>query len=188
MISEHTFHVSICGQIEAATFPLGISGNSLFCRYDIVTGPDWELMSGLASGITQCGHTGRQRDQITFNMPMEATYKSTNPFGWPQVVFSLYGTNFWGLEKVRGYARLTVPLCGGVQTYTAPVILPKSVYILSAMLDWVLDRSPELRDPKVLADGGKFKGLKTESYGELTVRLQTVSRGCRELGMEWGKG
>jgi B9 domain-containing protein 1 len=188
MISEHTFHISICGQIESATFALGTPGNSLFCRYDIVIGPDWELVSGLKSGITQCAQVGRQRDLITFNMPLEATFKSTNPYGWPQIVFSIYGSNFWGLETVRGYSRLSIPLSGGVQTYVAPIILPKSVYIWAAMIDWILDRSPELRDPKVLADGTKFKGLKTESYGELKVRLQTVSRGCRDLGMDWGKG
>lgn len=81
MISDSFFHLTVTGQIKNAYFPLGPDSSNLFCRYDVVTGPDWELVSGLKSGITQCAMAGPRMEYVTFNMPIEFTFKSTNPFG-----------------------------------------------------------------------------------------------------------
>lgn len=81
METENFFHLNITGQIDSAFFPIPPSSCSLFCRYDIVCGPDWELISGIKSGVTQNASAGRDTDSIVFNMPLEFTFKSTNPFG-----------------------------------------------------------------------------------------------------------
>lgn len=75
----------------------------------------------------------------------------------PQIVFSLYGSNMWGTETSRGYARIHVPLCGSEQTFNAPIIVAKCSNIWAAAVSFVSDRSPELRDPKILAEGLKNK-------------------------------
>ena len=76
------FYISTIGQLESVYFPLGTSSRSLHCRYEIVHGPDWELVSGQKSGVTQCASVGNQNfHTIIFNMPLEFTFKSTNPFG-----------------------------------------------------------------------------------------------------------
>lgn len=75
------FHISVTGQIEFASFPLGPDGSQLFVRYEVVAGPDWELVAGLSAGITQCSTSRPQDEKIVFNMPLEFSYKATNPFG-----------------------------------------------------------------------------------------------------------
>ena len=81
MSIENFFYLNIVGEIKSVKFPLGPNGSGVFCRYDIVAGDDWEIVSGIKSGITQCANSGKESDEIVFNMPIECTYKSTNIYG-----------------------------------------------------------------------------------------------------------
>lgn len=77
------FSLCITGQIVSATFPLGPDRDFIFCRYELVAGPDWQLFSGPQHGLTQMStnKSGHFNDKIVFNMPIEVTYRSTSPFG-----------------------------------------------------------------------------------------------------------
>lgn len=103
----------------------------------------------------------------------------------PQIVFSLYGTNWWRAESSRGYARIHVPLGGKPTTLRAPILTAQCSNLWSSLSSWFTDRNPELRDPKILLEGTKNKGLNMESYGELVITLQSISRGGEALCLEW---
>lgn len=81
MEASEYFFINIIGQIDYAYYPIGFDGQKLFCRYDVVAGPDWELVSGFSSGVTQNASVGETNDKVVFNMPVEMMFKSTNPFG-----------------------------------------------------------------------------------------------------------
>lgn len=81
MSIETFFYLNILGEIKSANFPLGSYGSGIFCRYDIIAGDDWELVTGIKMGITQCANAGKYSEDIVFNMPLECTFKSTNIFG-----------------------------------------------------------------------------------------------------------
>ncbi len=56
--------------------------NEIFIKYFFVSGQDWEFLSGIDEGSTQIGHKSiDQRQTIAFCFPIEATYRSTCPFG-----------------------------------------------------------------------------------------------------------
>lgn len=55
------------------------------------------------------------------------------------------------------------------------------------MTTWFTDRNPELRNPKMLLEGEKTKGLYVESYGEVVIALQSISRGGGQLSLDWGQ-
>lgn len=85
MDSDSAFHLHIVGQIEAARFVLGAPSRQLFARFDFVAGADWQLVSGVATGVTQCA-AGRDdpscgEEVVVFNMPVELMYKATNAHG-----------------------------------------------------------------------------------------------------------
>lgn len=192
-------------------FPIGCDTSKLFCRYDIMAGPDWELVSGLSTGITQYADVGSGRfEEIVFNMPIEVMYKSTNPYGckyntmtWnihyeralsftssvgPQITCSFYGNNWWGLETSQGYARLHVPM-GGQRSrqLRAPIIIARNTNVWSAMVSSLTARNPELRNPKMLAtDSRKAIRIPTESYGEVVLSLQSITRGVEKMGLDVG--
>lgn len=81
----------------------------------------------------------------------------------PQIVLSFYGTNFYGSEINLGYARIHVPVNihnedkNFKQNLIAPILIPKSTNIWASVVNWITDRNPELRDPKILASGTKNK-------------------------------
>lgn len=111
-------------------------------------------------------------------------------FAGPQIVFSLYGTNFWGTEVNLGYARLHVPCSISNERKSqpciirAPVFTPKSTNMWSSLMNLFTNKSPELRDPKILADGTKTKNLFTSSYGEIIVSLESITKGTDKLNFD----
>ncbi len=48
-----------------------------------------------------------------WNFPLDVTFKSTNPFGWPQLVVSVYGLDALGRDVVKGYGSIHLPTAAG---------------------------------------------------------------------------
>lgn len=89
METDSNFFINIIGQIESCSYPYGAGVSaSLFCRYEITAGPDWQLVSGATNGVTQSSATNK-RGQVVFNMPIEVMYKSTNPYGCMRLFYSI---------------------------------------------------------------------------------------------------
>ena len=102
MSTENFFYLNIVGQLKSCRFPMGPDAGSIFCRYvqviledliivtktkfisrfDVVVGADWEIVSGIKSGITQYASSSTSEfEEVVFNMPIECTFKSTNIYG-----------------------------------------------------------------------------------------------------------
>lgn len=91
--SNDYFLVKVHGQIECATFP-GEAFDQLYCKCQFVCGQDWAMMAGEEGDnkpervfISQiaCKSTDT-RQLFVWDLPIESTWKSTNPFGWPQLI------------------------------------------------------------------------------------------------------
>ncbi|EDV93016.1 B9 domain-containing protein 1 [Drosophila grimshawi] len=188
------FTLCVSGQIVSATFPLGPDREFIFCRFELIAGPDWQLVSGVQHGLTQMAtnKAGHFNDKIALSMPLDVTYKSTSPFGWPQILVSVFGQNGRGAETLLGYAHVHLPIFGNCRQEQqmshlseVPILMPKSPGMLADVTSWLLRRQPELKDPKVLLDNLQCKGLSMESYGTLEFQLHTIMRGARKLGYNW---
>lgn len=77
---DGTFLISITGQLEWIDITAS-AGSSWHCKYEIVTGPDWKVLSGLEAGVTQNATVSVNNDKIVFNFPIDITFQSTNPYG-----------------------------------------------------------------------------------------------------------
>jgi B9 domain-containing protein 1 len=86
----------------------------------------------LEEGTTQIAHKSVEiGSKIVFNFPLEATFRSTSPFGClylskkkrnlllffliigPQLVISGYGLDAFGNDVVRGYGTTHIPISPG---------------------------------------------------------------------------
>ena len=48
-------------------------------------------MQGIDQGFSQVARKGTSGDaSVVWNFPVDITFKSTNPFGWPRLVVSVY--------------------------------------------------------------------------------------------------
>ena len=78
--------------------------DNLFCRYSFSYGPEWRIMQGIDQGFSQVARKGTSGDaSVVWNFPVDITFKSTNPFGWPRLVVSVY-------SLVRFYSMHILPL------------------------------------------------------------------------------
>ena len=68
--------------------------DNLFCRYTFSHGPDWRILQGIDHGFSQVaqkgGGGGEANTGVVWNFPIDVTFKTTNPHGWPRVVVSVY--------------------------------------------------------------------------------------------------
>ncbi|XP_029913463.1 B9 domain-containing protein 1 [Myripristis murdjan] len=180
--SPSVFLLMVNGQIEGAHFP---EYDDLYCKYCFVYGHDWAPTSGLEEGISQITSKGRQSShKLIWNFPLEITFKSTNPSGWPQIVVSVYGPDTFGNDVVRGYGATHIPFTPGQHTRTIPMFVPESTSRLQKFTSWLLGRRPEYTDPKVVAQGEGRDVTRVCSQGFVTLSFNIVTKDMRKLGYE----
>ncbi|NP_001086557.1 B9 domain-containing protein 1 [Xenopus laevis] len=178
------FLLNVSGQIESAEFP---EFDDLYCKYSFVYGHDWAPTSGIEEGISQITSKSQGGKQtLVWNFPVEITFKSTNPYGWPQIVISVYGPDVFGNDVVRGYGAVHLPFTPGRHTRTIPMFVPESSSRLQRFTSWFMGRRPEFTDPKVVAQGEGREVTRVRSQGCVTVSFNVVTKDLKKLGYNTG--
>ena len=90
LLTRNYFLVNVHGQIESCFFP-GDDFDMVYCKCLFRNGPDWALLKDQNNNkevfISQTAtKSDDERQLFVWNLPFEATFKSTNAFGWPQIV------------------------------------------------------------------------------------------------------
>ena len=102
--------------------------DGLAIRYNFVTGSDWNLAGGMKQGAGQHsfkgGLTKDSSTRVVWNLPFEATFRSMNPFGWPQLVLYCTATDSDGQEFVRAYGCTHMPIEPGSHTKRVRMFTP----------------------------------------------------------------
>lgn len=158
------FTVCMNGQIERGYFP---EFRNVYCKYCYSYGTDWSIIGGSEEGASQISRSGQdERRLIVWNLPIEVTFSSSNPFGWPQIVVSAYALDTFGNDVIAGYGAVHIPPKPGRHKIKTALFVPESSSLLARFSAWLTGRRPELVDPKIAAQG--------EGRGVLTVQSQAV--------------
>ncbi|XP_029039392.1 B9 domain-containing protein 1 isoform X1 [Osmia bicornis bicornis] len=158
MSVEGEFFLSITGSIEHAEF---YDINNAYCKYGFHCGSEWTVVAGIEEGLTQmCKCSNDPRNLAVWNFPLEITFKSTSPHGWPQLIMSIYGLDIFGHDVIRGYGVCHLPLETGCHEKRVSVYVPESSSTLQRFAAWLTGRRPELIDPTILASGGGRERMK----------------------------
>lgn len=98
-------------QIESGFFP---TEDNLYCTWSLHHGSDWQVVAGTEEGTTQLASVPAGRPaKVVWNFPVDLTFKSTNVYGWPQLVLAVYGTDFlWVTRCQCGPASPLLPIVG----------------------------------------------------------------------------
>jgi len=96
------FLLSVTGQVATGVFAGG--HDDLYCKLCFVCGPDWSVTAGQEEGITQIARKDSDfgGQKVVWNFPLDVTFRSTCPFGWPQVVLSVFEIDAFGNEVNTG--------------------------------------------------------------------------------------
>ncbi|XP_059572904.1 B9 domain-containing protein 1 [Alligator mississippiensis] len=180
--SPSVFLLMVTGQIESAQFP---EFDDLYCKYCFVYGHDWVPTTGLEEGISQItSKSGDAQQTLVWNFPIDITFKSTNPYGWPQIVLSVYGPDVFGNDVVRGYGAVHVPFTPGRHERTIAMFVPESTSKLQKFTSWLTGRRPEFTDPRVVAQGEGREVTRVRSQGFVTISFNVVTKDMKKLGYD----
>ena len=160
-------------------------------QYQVVHGEDWSLISGLEDGITQIARGGRAPvtiggDRLVWNFPLDLAYKSTNVFGWPQIVISVYGSDAWGRDQILGYGCAHLPTQPGRHALRVRLFRPLASSGLQGFIGWIMGKTPEFSDPKFPAYGEGREVTRVESGGHVVLKLNMLTKGLEAFGYENG--
>jgi B9 domain-containing protein 1 len=170
--------LSVQGQIMSCQADFG---SELFCRFEFHAGSDWTIISGAEDGISQIARLGADH-KCTWNYPIEVVFKSSKPFGWPQVICCVYGQNFLGAQIVVGYGLFHLPTSAGHHVFNVPLFARWST-VMQKIRSVVTGAMPELIRFNFLAGGESREALKTESHGHIRVAFDVVISGLKKLDL-----
>ncbi|XP_030069028.1 B9 domain-containing protein 1 isoform X2 [Microcaecilia unicolor] len=144
-----------------------------------------ESANGLEEGISQITSKNHGIEQtMVWNFPLDISFKSTNPYGWPQIVISVYGPDVFGNDVVRGYGAVHVPFTPGRHRRIIPMFVPESSSKLQKFTSWFMGRRPEFTDPKVVAQGEGREVTRVRSQGFVTISFNVVTKDMKKLGYD----
>ncbi|XP_033323951.2 B9 domain-containing protein 1 [Megalopta genalis] len=185
MSGDGEFFLSIIGSIEHAEF---YDADNVYCKYGFHFGPEWTVVAGIEEGLTQmCKCSSDPRNLAVWNFPLEITFKSTNPHGWPQMIMSIYGLDLFGHDVIRGYGVCHLPLKTGYHEKRVAVYVPESSSTLQRFAAWLTGRRPELIDPAILASNGGRDLTRMRVEGAVTVTFNVVMKDFFKLGYKNGE-
>ena len=132
------FYVMCSGQIESAEF-YGV--DNLYCKYTFYYGQHWTPVAGVETAVSQISRKGREQSTVvTWNFPIEVTFRATNAHGWPRLVLSIYSIDMFGRDVVRGYGSIAIPPFAGQYVRYCRVFKPRPASALQSVLAWVTVR------------------------------------------------
>uniref|UniRef100_A0A7S1U318 B9 domain-containing protein 1 n=2 Tax=Phaeomonas parva TaxID=124430 RepID=A0A7S1U318_9STRA len=180
------FHLMVTGQIRSGDFD---GADNLYCRYSLVFGHDWTVCHGPDSGLSQIARRGGGVDPaLVWNFPIDATFKSTNPFGWPRIAISVYGVDGLGRDVIKGYGSVVIPTCPGKYERVVHMYAPVSSSLAQQLLAWIGGTPPEFFDSSFTAQGTGRDVTRVRACGTVRVTLNVLPRGLAAFGYDYGEG
>lgn len=158
-----------------------------YCKFRIVRGDDWQLLEGFEDGVTQVTRqSSGASPSLVWNFPLDVTYKSTNVFGWPQLVVAIYGIDGLGRDVVQGYGCAHLPTVPGRHTVHVRLFRPVSSSALKQLVGWLTGMPAEFADPELPARGEGREVTRVASGGSVSVRVNVLHRDMGAFGYEAG--
>jgi B9 domain-containing protein 1 len=179
MGSELPLTIHVQGQINEC---ITTKADKLYCRYLYSHGRDWSVATGENGGETQTAALSPTNVAV-FNHPINIAFQGSKPFGWPQLIFEIYGRNLFGQDMVVGYGAIHVPTKPGHHELEIPLFVPASASIMQTIIGFFTGVSPEYIKRDFIAGGSDREVTKTVSQGKLTLSLNVLIRGLKGLDL-----
>ena len=170
----------LTGQIESATY----EGNAaIYARYAFAHGDDWRVLRGVEEGITQMATPADSSANATCNFPVDISFKASCVFGWPQIVISVYGEDYFGRpDMILGYGAVHVPLAPGRHVLEIKTFRPLSSTLVGRFKSWLFGLRPEFVDSLFPSKAEGRDVTRVQSFGSVKVVLDVTLQGMERLG------
>ena len=180
------FRLFISGSIEYGNF---VGEEPIKVNYEFVSGEKWAKEDGIIKGSTQYSCKGEGiYNYYSYGLNFEISYRSTDPFGWPQLVLNCFTVDSKGNQIVKGYGCVHVPTSTGRHKRKVHIFRPTENSNLvgkffgynSANSD---DKNDDKTDPKVISSGQEREISRANCEGFINVVFQVVFRDVDKFGL-----
>ena len=180
------FRLFISGSIEYGNF---VGEEPIKVNYEFVSGEKWAKEDGIIKGSTQYSCKGEGiYNYYSYGLNFEISYRSTDPFGWPQLVLNCFTVDSKGNQIVKGYGCVHVPTSTGRHKRKVHIFRPTENSNLvgkffgynSSNSD---DKNDDKTDPKVISSGQERETSRANCEGFINVVFQVVFRDVDKFGL-----
>ena len=180
------FRLFISGSIEYGNF---VGEEPIKINYEFVSGEKWAKEDGFIKGVTQYSCKGEGiYNYYSYGLNFEISYRSTDPFGWPQLVLNCFTVDSNGNEIVKGYGCVHVPTSTGrhkrkIHIFRATEnsnLVGKFFGYNSSNSD---EKNDDKTDPKVISSGQEREISRANCEGFVNVVFQVVFRDVDKFGL-----
>ena len=180
------FRLFISGSIEYGNF---VGEEPIKVNYEFVSGEKWAKEDGIIKGSTQYSCKGEGiYNYYSYGLNFEISYRSTDPFGWPQLVLNCFTVDSKGNQIVKGYGCVHVPTSTGRHKRKVHIFRPTENSNLfgkffgynSSNSD---DKNDDKTDPKVISSGQEREISRANCEGFVNVVFQVVFRDVDKFGL-----
>uniref|UniRef100_A0A7E4VUR9 B9 domain-containing protein 1 n=1 Tax=Panagrellus redivivus TaxID=6233 RepID=A0A7E4VUR9_PANRE len=175
------FLVLVTGEIAYAEMT---STSTMYCKYFFNYGPDWRFLSGIEEGISLTATRARHHNRIVLNTQIEATFQSTNPFRWPQLVVACYGPDAFGNDVIRGYGSTHLPTVPGKTERKIPVFTPVASTVMHKLIGFFTGRRAEYVDPRIVATSEGREVTRVQTEGLITANFNVIIKDLKKYGYD----
>jgi|MDSY01.2.fsa_nt_gb hypothetical protein len=185
-------HYYVRGEISSADLGIGCGhGEQMFIRAQYVYGDDWQLTQGPEQLLTQIATQGS--DGAVFNMPLDAVFTTSNLYGAPRLIISVYSAN--GALTTRttplGHGSCLLPLFAGEHTRVCDCYRPLATktglkaWLASAFSPLTGD-VPDFYDSRFVGQGSSRMVTRTEYTCSVRIKMSVHTSGMAAAGFSVG--
>ena len=146
----------------ASAYHLVLRGYSGGGGPDAGSGGGRSHQAGSRAGVALDGHQGGAAvaadDVFVVNFPLDLSFRSTNPHGWPQLLVQVYGYDRANREVIVGYGMTHLPTNAGMHVRYIRLFRPVSSSLLQQFRAWLTGVRPEYTDVRFVAQGDGREG------------------------------
>ncbi|XP_025016891.1 B9 domain-containing protein 1-like [Tetranychus urticae] len=182
-ITSANFLISVKGQVVSGLFP---GKDNIYCKYCFLFGEDWMVVSGQEESCSQVASTTRDsRSMSIWNLSIDVTFRSSNPFKWPSIIFSVYGLDSFGNDVVLGYGATHIPPIPGHHTRRIAAFVPQASSLFASFSSWLLGKQPEFIDSKIVGQSEDRGVIKVNTKGFIEVEFDVILKDFRKYGYRY---
>ncbi|PAV62017.1 hypothetical protein WR25_00584 [Diploscapter pachys] len=173
------FVLILNAHVSHGVFP---STSNVCVKVDVVHGPDWTVLAGQRQAVSATSVRSDQGHKFVFDLPYHLTFSSTNPFRWPQLVISCYGTDFLGHDVSQGYGCVRVPTTPGSHTREVACFTPEPSSMFQSVVGFLWGRRPEFVEPTIIASAEGRHVTRVNTNGKITINMDVILKDTKRQG------
>lgn len=178
-MAEQKLIVTVEGQVQRCIDP---KASDLYFKFEYSHGNGWSIASGPNTGTSQASKLDPD-NVCVWNFPLNVAFKAERPYGWPQIIFSVFGKNGFGKDVVVGYGAVHIPTTQGRHVIQVPLFAPASTSIMQKLISLFSGETPEFINVNFIGGGESREVAKTESQGTIELVLNVLIGGTETLDL-----